>query len=145
MSKTENRSWARLSRVPLNSPLQPRLINTRDSEGIKDKGACSVNALSIVLDIPFTEAQALWAQAGRKRNKGVPTLLVHKLPGLKFVPVIRSPKTIAKFVKMFPVGRFFVRKSHHMFAIVDGKVHDWAWQSPRVRLTNAWRIERKTQ
>ena len=120
-------------------------IHSDRSTGFNDRGACSVNALATVADIPFLEAQALMAAAGRKHGRGVrmTTKWWTKVPKYRFAPVIRSTHTVGRFIKKFPTGRYVVRKKGHIFSIIDGRVFDWLPQpqGPRTRLTHAWKLE----
>lgn len=129
-----------------------------------ERGDCTVVAIAQAAELPYREAHALLAQAGRRPKKGftlrnwlacqctkanttgTPFRLgkysVHAVP----LPTeyrdggypIHSI-TLARFLRDFPKGRFILRKRGHAFAVVDGCVSNF-YEGVRVRITNIWHL-----
>ena len=110
----------------------------------RDTNACTVNALANTSNMPYAVAHEIAEAAGRKRGKGFwpSVLLFHaKKYGVKSKKVLRSSLTLQKFIKKFPVGKFYVASSRHAFAVVDGVVLDWKDNGAKVRLKEGYKIE----
>ena len=108
---------------------------------------CTVHATSIAAQIPYYQAHDLLARSGRRSR--------HRIPYLSFVCNLRErgervgayriekvhmPRivTLAKFLRDFPKGRFVVRKSGHVFAVIDGIQYDSFPNGPKVRITHIY-------
>lgn len=94
---------------------------------------CTVKATALACRIPYEEAHAICAEAGRKPRQGAYThkiadLLEHKGYRVKrFNPrqpngSRYTPKTIGKRLNR---GHYMCQVRGHVFAVVDGKVLDW--------------------
>lgn len=52
--------------------------------------------------------------------------------------------TLGQFLKDFPKGRFVVRKSGHVFAVIDGKQFDAIPNGMRCRLTGVYHFAKES-
>jgi len=64
------------------------------------------------------------------------------IPGLRatFTPVPFPPCRLSRFVRERPRGAFLVRYTGHVFALIDGAVHDSFAPKPGRLILNAWRV-----
>jgi hypothetical protein len=123
--------------------------------GSVENNDCTVVALSIALSLPYGVAHAILARYGRRNGKGFQLIQWLRqygkvnLYGFKATVVDCTPfecgrariyPTLAKVRRDFPRGRFIVRKPGHVFAMIDGVVHDSAGQ--RTRITSIVAFER---
>ena len=105
---------------------------------------CTVHATSIAAQIPYYQAHDLLARFGRRPRHGIPYIsFVRNLRepvGAYRIERVRMPETVtlAKFLRDFPKGRFVVRKSGHVFAVIDGIQYDSFPNGPRVRITHIY-------
>ena len=106
-----------------------------------ERASCTVRALAAVAAIEYELAHSIAADAGRvagRRFRSSALIEEAKAQGLAFRKVRMGSKTLRKFLRQHPVGRFFVRKAGHAFAVVDGKPSDGT--SLGVILTDAWQF-----
>lgn len=120
---------------------------------VGDKRDCAVRALSIAANMPYGRAHAYYQMAGRKDNKGTPWAATQRLFGelgyerlntycWQSSTVGSMYSTVAQFLRMYPVGRFWLCRHGHAFAVVDGVVHDWVrGTGARSRVLVAWRVK----
>ena len=114
---------------------------------------CVVRAFSIVLDKPYNEVHAQCEKHGRKFGKGTYPHTQRKVAndnGMteiyekelhKLSPSGENP-TVLQFLKAYPTGKYYVCRSGHAFAIIDGVIHDWARGTGiRSRITRAFRFQ----
>ena len=135
-----------------HATLHPRDQAERDS--FNEHKDCTVVALAAAADIPYSEAHALLAKAGRLPRHGFKLRLwldnqcfAARMRGGKFrlgkysvervVMFNRDRVTLAQFLRDFPRGRFVCRKRSHAFAVIDGKVLN-LFTGARTRITNLW-------
>lgn len=116
----------------------------------KHKKNCTVLALAYSANISYAEAFELAKQAGREDNRGFRSekLIAHANKALednRFYKVKRSPITVQKFCKTYPIGRYYVRKKGHAYAIIDGVVYDKEQPRPRERILEAWKFTQKNK
>src|ERR1039458_1384681 len=138
-----------------------------EREGYTEFNDCTVVALSVALEIPYSVAHRMLADQGRQERKGFHlvswlenearagrTLCGYKPTAVKcgkLMPTCRRTPwfmcdnmytypTLARVRRDFPKGRFIVRKNRHVFAMTDGEVHDNI--GPRTRITNLVLFER---
>ena len=123
-------------------------VRTDAGRSLGERRDCTVRALAIAAQIPYADAHAALELAGRKHRHGVRMVdALDELQALfKIEKVVPSydTRTLGKFVKKFPTGRYLCRISNHCFAVVDGVVHDLAILGSRVRITNVWLVSLKT-
>ena len=102
---------------------------------------CTVKALATVADIGYELAEQIALDGGRKLGRTGNSLRIieaAKRHGLKFRKLRFTNKTVAKFCRLHPVGRFYLRKRGHAFAVLDGAVMDWT--SPNSIVVSAWEL-----
>ena len=100
-----------------------------------------------IAQIPYYQAHDLLARFGRSPRHGIPYLSFvcnlrerGECVGAYRIERVRMPETVtlAKFLRDFPKGRFVVRKSGHVFAVIDGIQYDSFPNGPRVRITHIY-------
>jgi hypothetical protein len=112
-----------------------------------EKRNCTVVALSATTDLPYNECLEIASTAGRKRNKGFRSSdlidFFNERIAKRFYEIcLDSKMNVKTFCKMYPKGRYYVRKRGHAFAIINGTVMDFSSAStPRSFIKNAWRFE----
>lgn len=105
---------------------------------------CSVRAVSVACGVPYTVAHALHREHGR-RDRGRTSqrtleAVARRLRLKRATGVQRI--TLAAFLRSYPEGKFLVRRRDHLFAVVDGTVHDWpVGTGPRSRVLEAWHTD----
>lgn len=102
---------------------------------------CTVRALAVAAGVTYEVAHDELAKAGRKNGRGIKLASIigrGKLSRFTFRRVGRSPKTVQRFLKEHPQGRFLCRKSRHAFAIIDGVIYDSSPRRDMERITHAW-------
>lgn len=109
----------------------------------RERADCTVSALACVAGIPYEQAHRMAAQAGRRKSaRFVSKKLIAeaKANGLTLRKMRFSRRrTLAKFIRENPVGRFYVQKSGHAFTVIDGVVGD---NTPlTVLVTAAWQMQ----
>lgn len=109
----------------------------------KQRGDCTVVALAIAADIPYSQAVEVMKQFGRKDNQGCKRTKkkvtnIFKELGMKATQVKRSGR-LNTFLKEFPKGVFYCLKRRHAFVVIDGKVEN---QEEGCIIKGAWRIEK---
>lgn len=110
-----------------------------------EQNDCTVRALAISTESPYHDAYMILSSFGRKPNRGTSIrkffknnrIVLNKVfTKLKF----RKQITLNKFVKKYPVGTFYVRKSRHVFVVKDGVAIDMTKPKTFCRLTDAWEV-----
>ena len=101
----------------------------RERQGFAEKRDCSVVALSIAAGIPYDVAHGICKDAGRQDGHGMYFVewvrRQRTICGYK-VTVVNVPRlTLAQVLRDFPKGRLICRKKNHVFAVIDGVVHDY--------------------
>jgi len=94
--------------------------------GIADANNCTVIALAIAAEIPYALADSIAAQAGRKRRRGVSMTKV-ALTAQKLGIVCRYKThqgSIKTFLKRKLKGRYICYIRRHVFAVINGTIHD---------------------
>ena len=126
-----------------------------ERDSFNENHDCTVVALAAAADIPYREAHAILAKAGRRPRKGFKFRLW--LDNQCFMARMKNrdvvfgnyrvqrvrmdwPVTLAKVLRDFPRGRFIARKRSHVFVVNDGQVLN-LWQGVRTRITNLWYFE----
>jgi hypothetical protein len=106
---------------------------------------CTVRALATVAEITYALAEEIAADGGRRRGRKVKSenvIAAAKARGVRFRKIRFSARTLGKFIRQHPVGRFYVRKRGHAFAVIDGTVHDSKESSLGCIVIDAWQLER---
>lgn len=114
----------------------------------RSKNDCTVRALAVVCEVSFDDAYDALAQKGREPHRGfrIPKRLyigVWKLTWQAFQAVKGEPRvTPWRFVQSHPQGRYILRVSKHVCAVVDGVIIDDHAFDPGRRVYGAWTTER---
>jgi hypothetical protein len=125
--------------------------SVRPEEFSNENYDCSIRAFSIALERPYAEIHAACKRHGRKDGKG--TLgstqgLVAEDYSMKVIEThelctssYHYRPTLAQFINEHPKGRYYLARSGHAFALIDGVVHDWAWGTgSRSRIIRAFEV-----
>jgi len=124
----------------------------RTADGFtKERKDCTVRAIAVACEVPYSEAHDELARRGRKDSKGCQFVkMVDSDPvfcGKRLVPVYDQKNHNGKCIclvtaiKRFPTGRYIIRKAHHVFALIDGVVHDAGCESKWIMVKQMWRVE----
>ena len=141
-------------------PIEP---NTQRGDAFaSERSDCTVAATAIAAQIPYYEAHKLLAEFGRKSRHPVRyTAFISWLKGLALpvgkyhVERVQMPSclpanrlrafgpftqsvTLAQFLRDFPKGRFVVRISGHVFAVIDGVQYDGSPNGSRCKITDIY-------
>lgn len=89
---------------------------------------CTVRAMSLVANIPYSIVHSAFEKSGRKNKHGfhMKSGGIHKVCkvlGIEAKQVKRHGSLIG-FINKFPKGRYLCVKRGHAFAVIDGVVHD---------------------
>ena len=94
----------------------------------RTRADCTVRALVAVAGIPYELADLIAAVAGRKAGQGFwPRILMAECArrGVKFRKLrIKRRRTLERFEREYPAGKFYVVKRGHAFAVIDGKANE---------------------
>ena len=127
---------------------QARTDGGKADDGFNETRDCTVRALAISAGIKYYIAHNIARDAGRRSRCGfyVPKIIKEaKKNGLQFYKCVRSSITIQKFLKKYPKGRFYCRRSGHAFAVIDGVILDTTPNTPYQRITEAYEFIPKTE
>ena len=120
---------------------------------------CTVRAVSIALDIPYAKAHALLAKAGRPDRDGPRSYIFDAfMEGLGFTkyeyPVRcykvekwygtierRACITFKRWLLEHSTGVYVVDMRGHVFAVINGVVHDALTIGPRTVVKGHWKIK----
>lgn len=95
-----------------------------------EKSDCVVRALTNASGVPYWQMHDLCEWLGRKPKhltSGDIVFNALEILGIARAKPINRYMTLAKFVKAFPKGSFYVHSLHHAWAVKDGVVHD-SWK-----------------
>jgi hypothetical protein len=129
--------------------------STERDEGFDhEKGDCTVFALKHATGVPYRDAHQFLARAGRMDRRGMPMSLAllgwearkDIVYGYRVFQVPIPPRlTLGRLMPVMQEGRYIVGIKGHVFAVVDGVVHDTARVGPRSRVLSIWRFEPSSQ
>lgn len=86
---------------------------------------CAPRAAAIALGITYEDAHARYKAQGRVDGRRTPPHMTEAVLGVPVVYDFRERKsTVAQWLKDHPRGRFVVWVHGHVFAVLDGIVHD---------------------
>lgn len=114
-----------------------------EKKAIKEKNDCTVRALATALEIDYFQAYAMMLTVGRKGRKGSNGLFeIMKIYG-KNHP--RPNMTVENFVRLVLSscgGNWIVQVRGHVFAVVNGVIHDEypEWNKNR-HVIQAWKVK----
>ena len=118
-----------------------RLRETAD--GMGERKDCSVIATAIVLDKDYQEVRQEFLRQGRKPNRSTNfsiTQLVLFRYGMQATNIPAPAKTLVTLGRLGMQGRYLVRVSRHIAAMVDSVIHDWT-QGRRHRIQFFYVVE----
>ena len=107
-----------------------------------DRNNCALNAMAIVLGKPYYEVYQTFKDFGRRGGKGSSIKMItcafnafKKLPKEELEKNWQMPTkmkmSLAKFAKQYPKGKYYVIKSRHALALIDGVWYDNQVPNPR--------------
>lgn len=130
----------------------------------REHNDCGVRAVATACCLPYLTVWQAYADNGRRPRQGVyiwqvEAVLKRLAPGAERVPTSRDWEerrndrgtsgaahesiTLAEFLRRYPQGHYVVQRPGHVFAVIDGQVHDWGERTSgaRSRVCNAWRVD----
>ena len=99
----------------------------------QERADCTVRAVSACMGITYEDAWSRMAEFGRGPRKRFKFSVAAEKFGLTRRPEL-SCKTLVAILPELQSGRFIVRKSGHVFAVVNGVVIDMAAPKERSRV-----------
>ncbi len=122
----------------------PRIPSGYTQEAVINRGErndCTVHALAALLGIPYIEAYVKMLELGRKPKRGFHWYKVAKHFGLVETPWLHR-RRVHSVVQDPSVkqGRYVVQVPRHVFAIVDGVIHDTGNPRPARIVKKVWRM-----
>ena len=125
--------------------MQLKTISTdagRRSSGIVDTNDCTIRALAISANIPYTHAHKIGTEAGRKNGRGFHPARLLKVAKKEYGITYKKKRyksiTIQRFIKENPTGRYYVATNRHAFAIINGVIYDKMQNRPLQRIEEAY-------
>jgi hypothetical protein len=104
------------------------------SKRSKQNYDCTVRALAIYKNIPYDEAYDILKNEGRKSGSGfmLSEWLVKNGFIRKTFPAIKGQKRMnpATFCKEYKTGKYICKTAKHVFAVINGVLHDEWEQRP---------------
>jgi len=115
---------------------------------LSDRNNCALNAMSIVLNKPYYEVYRTFSSYGRVGGKGASVRMITEvLNTLRWqkeadIPIdtwiktrssmpVKIKMSLANFAKLYPKGKYYVIKSRHALALIDGVWYDNQIPNPR--------------
>jgi hypothetical protein len=126
----------------------------RESQAIGERNDCTVKAVSIACQIPYSEAHGYLKALGRRkgcgwfpnnhqrRKRGHVSGYIDNLDflGIEYERVSVVSKTVSQIEKELRTGHYMVHVRGHVLALVDGKVQDWT-EGRRHRIVSVYKIK----
>ena len=111
-----------------------------ESMDVTGRAGCTVRAFAQVTGVSLEWANGIAAAAGRRKGRGFYSWKLidyAKTVGYKFRKLRMKPRTLARFLREHPAGRYYLVRSRHAFAVVDGNVLTMMVRA-RTRVLIAW-------
>jgi len=105
---------------------------------------CTVRALQAAAQIPYEQAHAALAAAGRAKGKSVSFFTAdaaYRPLGGKWVCLAVLRPTLAQFTRSLPSSRCVALVRGHALAMVDGAQHDMHVNGARRRVLGYWKFD----
>ena len=101
---------------------------------------CTVIALANARGIAYSDAHLILKNAGRKNS--CKFRMTHFLDDIDYALPLPGPfhSTAKRFATEHPIGIFIVRVRGHVFAIINGVIHD-NFDSSLKRIKRVWKIK----
>jgi hypothetical protein len=133
-------------------------INVHSAE-LRERSDCSVKAVAIATGIPYKEVHAAFKAAGRTSRRGTYISCSEKaikslgytIEKINATDIIKNyPKAHQilkgvtshhpeRFPNHFPKETFIMASKDHMWAVMDGKNHDWS-EGHALRVKRIWKL-----
>ena len=95
-----------------------------------EKNDCAVRTLAIATGVDYGVAHAMLKEKGRRDGKptyGFATFIKEHIPVTECKTRQQIKSTIGTFIKNKNKGTYIVGIRHHVFAVIDGIIHD-SWE-----------------
>ena len=117
---------------------------------IAERHDCTVRAVALIAAISYKEAHAILKKAGRKNGHTFKFIswvagygpIADRLKVFYTASAHNTHLTINQFVKTNPKGRYIVRTKGHVFAVIDGMIHDTVLEGGKRWIRNIWILEK---
>jgi hypothetical protein len=117
-----------------------------------DHNNCALNAMAIVLNKPYYDVYETFKDHGRVRGKGTSVRTITTALNVlkqgspeKAINNWQMPTkmkvSLAKFARMYPTGRYYVIKSGHALALIDGVWYDNQVPNPRAYVKYFFKVD----
>ena len=119
---------------------------------LSDRNNCALNAMSIVLNKPYYDVYRTFKDHGRVTGKGSSIRMITTALNIlkqgspeKAINNWQMPTklklSLAKFAKQYPKGKYYVIKSNHALALIDGVWYDNQEPNPRSYVKWFFKVE----
>lgn len=125
----------------LSTPAAAQFATAQRPAGFSDSADCTVRGFAAAAGISYEDAHAIASDAGReprRRFSMAKVISVAKRRGFTIRKLRFRVRTLARFMREYPRGRYYVGITGHAFAVVDGVPSER--QSPHVRITHAYEV-----
>ena len=117
-----------------------------------DRNNCALNAMSIVLSKPYYHVSEVFKNHGRVRGKGASIRMITTALNVlkqgtpeKAINNWQMPTklkmSLANFAKQYPKGKYYVIKSRHALALIDGVWYDNQIPNPRAYVKYFFKVD----
>jgi hypothetical protein len=117
-----------------------------------DNNNCALNAMSIVFNLPYYEVYEMFKEHGRVRGKGTSVRTITTALNVlkqgspdKAINNWQMPTkmkvSLAKFARMYPKGKYYVIKSGHALALIEGIWYDNQVPNPRAYVKYFFKVD----
>ena len=117
-----------------------------------DRNNCALNAMSIVLNKPYYHVAETFKKHGRVAGKGTSIRIITEALNVlkqgtpeKAINNYQMPTklkiSLAKFAKQYPKGKYYVIKSRHALALIDGIWYDNQIPNPRAYVKYFFKVD----
>jgi hypothetical protein len=117
-----------------------------------DNNNCALNAMAIVLNKPYYDVYETFKDHGRVRGKGTSVRIITSALNVlkqgspeKAINNWQMPTkmkvSLAKFARMYPKGKYYVIKSGHALALIDGIWYDNQVPNPRAYVKYFFKVD----
>lgn len=131
----------------LSYPFERTDSGRSSSRRQREQNDCTVRAVATAFGLDYDDAYDALAEGGRKCSRGFNLSKWLAVQGIASVqrlsfPAVKGRRRMnpATFCSQYPVGNYICRVAKHVFAVVDGVVHDDQEQRPDRCIYLAWRI-----
>ena len=123
----------------------------RASSQPQERLDCVVRGIAIAAGIEYAMAHAMLKVAGRKDRcrtkhpalaKIMTDMLANGINGMVVKPAGDCGITVKRYVEEHSTGRYLLGRRGHIFAVIDGVIHDLSHDvKPKGRVNRAYRFE----